>query len=244
MYGLTAAMRGAVLLSLIPASRSNPLKEMVNRYQFRYQDLLREVTEEVFTETNDDVILEAFNTVQPSSLTPTPREFINCVEQLLALGRRVRDGITQRQAKDRLLDVIATMKVDGLLKEIIKEETKVGLEFNYLEMIAFMMNPLRSRHKLAIKKGHIMRRLGHAIQESPQPKPWTPPNQVNPQRTGKKNGLGRVRGMEGVEDMDKAEDPEVHQDQEQGDPELSIAKLQEICKAPFQGGCGTELAQA
>ena len=44
MYGLTDAMRRAVLLSLIPASRSNPLKEMVNRYQFRYQDLLREVT--------------------------------------------------------------------------------------------------------------------------------------------------------------------------------------------------------
>ena len=52
MYGLTDAMRRAVLLSLIPASRSNPLKEMVNRYQFRYQDLLREVTEEVFTECN------------------------------------------------------------------------------------------------------------------------------------------------------------------------------------------------
>ena len=75
------------------------------------------------------------------------------------------------------------MKVDGLLKETIKEETKVGVEFNYLEMIVFVMNPLMSRHKLAIKKGHIMRRLGHAIQESPQPKPWTPPNQVNPQRT-------------------------------------------------------------
>ena len=63
MYGLTDAMRRAVLLSLIPASRSNPLKEMVNRYQFWYQDLLREVTEEVFTEANDDVILEAFHTV-------------------------------------------------------------------------------------------------------------------------------------------------------------------------------------
>ena len=117
MYGLTDAMRRAVLLSLIPASRSNPLKEMVNRYQFRYQDLLREVTEEVFTQGNDDVILEAFHTVKPSSLTPTPREFINFVEQFLALGHRIRDGITQRQAKDRLLDVIATMKVDGLLKE-------------------------------------------------------------------------------------------------------------------------------
>ena len=41
---------------------------------------LREVTEEVFTEANDDVILEAFHTVKPSSLTPTPREFINFVE--------------------------------------------------------------------------------------------------------------------------------------------------------------------
>ena len=166
MYGLTDAMRRVVLLSLIPASRSNPLKEMVNRYQFRYQGLVKEVTEEVFTEAHDDVIL--------SSLTPTPREFINFVEQFLALGRRVRDGITQRQAKDRLLDVIATMKVDGLLKEIIKEETKVGLEFNYLEMIVFVMNPLMSHHKLAIKKGHIMRRLRHAIQEAPQPKPQAP----------------------------------------------------------------------
>ena len=180
----------------------------MNRYQFRYQDLLREVTEEVFTEANDDVILEAFHTVKPSSLTPTPREFINFVEQFLALGRRIRDGITQRQPKDRLLDVIATRKVDGLLKEIIKEETKVGLEFKYLETIVYVMNPRMSRHKLAIKKGHIMRRLGYAIQESPQPKPWTPPNQVNPQRTGNKSGLGRVRGMEGVEDMDKTEDPE------------------------------------
>ena len=113
MYGLTDAMRRAVLLSLIPASRSNPLKEMVNRYQFKYQDLLKEVTEEVFMEANDNVILEAFHIVEPSSLTPTPREFINFVEQFLALGRRVRDGITQRQAKDRLLDVIATMKVDA-----------------------------------------------------------------------------------------------------------------------------------
>ena len=142
MYGLTDAMRRAVLLSLIPATRSNPLKEMVNRYQFKYQDLLREVTEEVFTEANEDVMLEAFHTLKPSSLTPTPREFINFVEQFLALGRNVCDGITQRQAKDPLLDVIATMKVDGLLKEIIKEETKVGLEFNYLEMIVFVMNTL------------------------------------------------------------------------------------------------------
>ena len=35
MYGVTDAMRRAVLLSLFPASRSNPLKEMVNRYLFR-----------------------------------------------------------------------------------------------------------------------------------------------------------------------------------------------------------------
>ena len=119
---------------------------MGNRYQFRYQDLLREVTEEVFTEANDDAILEAFHTVKLSSLTPTPREFINFVEQFLAYARRVHDRITQRQAKDGLLDVIATMKVDGLLKEIIKEETKVGLEFNYLEMMVFVMNPHMSRH--------------------------------------------------------------------------------------------------
>ena len=57
------------------------------------------------------------------------------------LSRRVRDGITQRQVEDRLLDVIATMKVDGLLKKIIKEESKVGLEFNYLGMIIFVMSP-------------------------------------------------------------------------------------------------------
>ena len=31
--------------------------------------------------------------------------------------------------------------------------------------------------------------------------------------------------------MDKAEDPEGHQDQEQADPELSIAEFQEICEA-------------
>ena len=93
------------------------------------------------------------------------------------------------------------------------------------------MNPLMSIHKLAIKKGHIMRRLGHAIQELPQPKPWTPQNQGNPQRMGNKNGLGRVRGMEGFEDMDKAEDPKGHQDQDQADPELSIAEIQETCKA-------------
>ena len=231
MYGLTHAMKRAVLLSYIPATRSNPLKEMVNRYQFQYHGLLSEVAEEVFTEPNDDVILEAFHTVKPSSLTPTPRAFINLVEQFLALGRRVRDGIKQRQAKDRLLDVLATMKVDGLLKEIIKEETKVGLEFNYLEMIVFVMNPLMSRHKLANKKGHIMRGLGHAIPELPQPKPCTPLNQVNPQRTGNKNGLCRLRGTEGVEDMEKTEDSEGHQDQEQADKELSIAEIQEICEA-------------
>ena len=188
------------------------------------------------------MVLEAFHTVKPSSPTPTPREFINFVVQFLALGRRVRDGITQWQAKDRLLDVIAIMKVDGLLKEIIKEETKVGLEFNYLKMIVFVMSPIISRHKLAIKKGHIMRRIGPAIQESPQPKLWTPPNQVNPQQTGSKNGLGRVRGMEGVVDMDKTEDPEGHQDQEQADPESSIAEIQEIREAQvlaMSGRAGT-----
>ena len=79
MYALRDAMRTAVLLSSIPAFRSSPLKETVNGYQFRYHDLLREVTEEVFTEVNDDVILEAFHTVKPSSLTPTSREFINFV---------------------------------------------------------------------------------------------------------------------------------------------------------------------
>ena len=31
--------------------------------------------------------------------------------------------------------------------------------------------------------------------------------------------------------MDKAEKPEGHQDQEQPDPELSIAEIQEICEA-------------
>ena len=76
-----------------------------------------------------------------------------------------------------------------------------------------------------------MRRLLHAIQQSPQPKPWTPPNQVNPQQTANKNESGQVRGLEGVGDMDKAEDPERHQDQEQADPELSIAEIQEICEA-------------
>ena len=197
MYGFEDAMRRAVLLSLIPATWSNPLKEMVNRYQFRYQDLLRGVTEEVFTEANNDVIRETFHTVKLSSLTPTPRDFINFVEQILAFGRRVRGGITQRQAKDRLLDVIATTWVDGLLTEIIKEETQVQLEFDYFEMIIFVLKCLMSRHKLAIKKGHMMRRLGHAFQESPQPKPWTPLNQVNPQRTGNKRPgerHGRSRG--------------------------------------------------
>ena len=226
MYRLTDTMRRGVLLSLIPAFRSNPLKEVVNRYELNYQELLREVTEEVFTEANDDVTLEAFQTVQLSSLTSTPREFINFVEQFLALSRRVRDRITQLQAKDRLLHVMATMKVDGLLKEIFKEETKVGLEFNYLEMIVFLMNPLMPRHKFAIKRGHIMLRLGQAIPEAPHSKP-----QVPAQLTRTKYGSRRVRGMEGVEDMDKAEDPEGHQDQEQVDPELSIAKIQEKCEA-------------
>ena len=179
------------------------------------------------------MIFKAFHTFKRSSLTPTPREFINFVEQFLALGRRVRDGITQRQAKDRLLDVIVTMKVDGVLKEINKEGTKVWLEFNYLEMIVYVMNTLMSRHKLVIKKGHIMRRLGCAIPEAPQPRP-----QVPPQRTGNKYGSGRVRGMEGVEDMDKAEDPEGHQDQEQADPELSIAEIQDICEAQVLGMSG------
>ena len=79
MYGLSDAMRRAVLLSLIPSSGSNPLTEMVNQYQFRYPGLLREVTEEVLTEANDDAILEACHTVKLSSLTSTPREFINFV---------------------------------------------------------------------------------------------------------------------------------------------------------------------
>ena len=65
MYGLTDAMRRVVLLSLIPASWSNPLKEMVNWYQFKYQNFLNEVTEEVFTKANDNEILEAFHTVKP-----------------------------------------------------------------------------------------------------------------------------------------------------------------------------------
>ena len=114
----------------------------------------------------------------------------------------------------------------GCSRKSSKRGTKVGLEVNYLEMIVYVMNPLKSRPKLAIKKGHIMRRLGYAIPEAPQPKP-----QVPLQRTGNKNGWGRVRGVEGVEDMDKAEDPEGHQDQEQADPELSIAEIQEICEA-------------
>ena len=40
-----------------------------------------------------------------------------------------------------------------------------------------------------------------------------------------------MRGMEGVEDMDETEDCKGHQDQEQADPELSIAEIQEICEA-------------
>ena len=75
------------MLSLIPASPSHPLKEMMNRHRFRYQVLLREVTEEVFTEANDDVFLEAFHTVKLSSLDPAPREFIKFVDQFIALGR-------------------------------------------------------------------------------------------------------------------------------------------------------------
>ena len=100
------------------------------------------------------------------------------------------------------------------------------MEFNYLETIGYVMNPPMSRHILAIKKGHIMRRLGYAIPEAPQPKPQMPP-----QQTGNKYGSGRVRGMEGVEDMDKAEDPEGHQDQEQAVLELSMPEIQEICEA-------------
>ena len=134
------------------------------------------MTEEVFPEWNDDVISEAFYTAKPPSLTPKPRESINFVDQFLALGSRVRDGITQRQAKDSPLDVVATMKFDGLLKEIIKEETNFGLELNYLETTVFMMHPLISRHKLAIKKGPIMRRLGHVIQEASQRKPQLTPS--------------------------------------------------------------------
>ena len=71
---------------------------MVNWYQFRYQELMTEVTEvteKVFLEENDDVIFEAFHTVKPSSVTPMPREFINFVEEFLALGGRVRDRIMQ-----------------------------------------------------------------------------------------------------------------------------------------------------
>ena len=49
------------------------------------------MTEEVFPEANDNVILEAFHTVKPSSLTPTPREFVNFVEQFLAFGEAGSD---------------------------------------------------------------------------------------------------------------------------------------------------------
>ena len=135
MCGLMNALKRAVLLPLFRASRSNPLKETLNRYQCRYQDVLRELT---------------------SSLTPAPHEFANFVEKTLLLGRRVRDGIMQQQAKDWLLDVVAPMKIDGLRKKILKEEIKVALEFNYLEMIIFVMNQLMSRHKLEIKKVHIV----------------------------------------------------------------------------------------
>ena len=88
------------------------------------------------------------------------------------------------------------------------------------------MNPLMSRHKLAIKNGHIVRLLGYVIPEARQPKPQGPP-----QRTGNKYGSCWVRGIEGVDDMDKAEDPEGHEDEQQADPELSIAEIQEIYEA-------------
>ena len=44
--------------------------------------------------------------------------------------------------------------------------------------------------------------------------------------------------------MDKAKDPEGHQDQEQADPELNIAEIQEICEAKVlatseRAGAGT-----
>ena len=71
----------------------------MNRYQFRYEDSLREVTEEVFTGANDDVILKAFHTVKPSSLKPTRREVFNFVEDILALGSRICDEGTQREGK-------------------------------------------------------------------------------------------------------------------------------------------------
>ena len=105
-------------------------------------------------------------------------------------------------------------------------------------MIVFLMNPLMSRHKLAIKKGNIMRRVGYAIPQVPQPEP-----QVSPQRTGNKYRSGRSRQMDGVEH--KVENPEGHLDEEQGalDPKLSIAEIQEICEAQLlamsgQAGAG------
>ena len=177
-------------------------------------------------EESDHVILEASHTVKPSSLTPTPREFINFVEQFLASGCRVCDGITQRQAKDRLPDVIATMKVDALLKEIIKEETKVGLEFNYLEMIVFVMKPLHVPPQIGDQEG-----AHHARAGSSHPRSAATQVPRASQRTGNMYGCRRVRGMEGVDDMDKAEIPECHQDQEQAYPELSIANIQGICEA-------------
>ena len=67
------------------------------------------------------------------------------------------------------------------------------------------MNPLMSRHKLAVKKGQFMRRLGYAIPEPPQRKP-----QGAAQRTGNKYRSGLVRGMQGVKDMDKAENTNGH----------------------------------
>ena len=55
---------------------------------------------------------------------------------------------------------------------------------------------------------------------------------------------GLVRGMEIVEDMDKAEDPKGHRDEEQADPELSIAEIQEICEAQVLGMSGQASAGA
>ena len=69
-----------------------------------------------------------------------------------------------------------------------------------------------------------MCRLGQAIEEEARPN-----LQVAPQRTGNKYGSGRLRGMVRVQDMEKAEDSKGHQGQEQADPELSIAEIQEIC---------------
>ena len=67
---------------------------------------------------------------------------------------------------------------------------------------------------------------------------------MNPQRTGKKNESGRLRGMEEVEDMDKTQDPTGNQDQEQADPELSIAEIPEICEAQVLAMSGRARAGA